>query len=249
MGKGARLEKPTVRELSRFSPQTYVKLIKYLDQSYKIAPFCDMPKEDVPYVVLRHDVDVSLFPALKMAKVEHEMGVKSTYFILVSSMHYNSFEGRNASMIKEISSLGHEVGLHYDSEQYKRYSQDAAQALRMEVHALESFLGKKVTSISCHAPRGPNSFMRVKGYIDADNPRLREVYVHDSQRMWTVKSLDVLLNKHPKRVQLLLHPNLWEGKIARRTKLDNLLLDVSFSLYRVRTLATRLIHSRESVQN
>jgi peptidoglycan/xylan/chitin deacetylase (PgdA/CDA1 family) len=242
-------EKPTTRELSRFGPRTYVKLIRYLSQTYKIVPFCEMPKDDAPYVLLRHDVDVSLLPALKMAKVEHEMGVKSTYFILVSSMHYNSFEGRNANMIRQISMLGHEVGLHYDSEQYRRYSQDAKQALRMEIRALEGFLGKKVTSISCHAPSGPDSFMNVEGYINADSPQLREVYVHDSGRMWTVKSLDVLLNKHPRRVQLLLHPNLWEGKIARRTRLDNLLLDVLFLLYRVRTLAMRLIHSRESVQN
>lgn len=247
--KGACLDKPTTRELSRFDPRTYVKLIRYLSQFYKIVPFCEMPEEDVPFVLLRHDVDVSLLPALKMAKVEHDMGVRSTYFILVSSMHYNSLEGRNAAMIKEISVLGHEVGLHYDSEQYKRYSQDATRALRMEIQVLESFLGKRVNSISCHAPSGPDSFMSVEGYIDADSPRLREVYVHDSGRMWTVKSLDVLLNKHPRRVQLLLHPNLWEGKIARRTKLDNLLSDVLFSLYRVRTLVMRLIHSRESVQN
>jgi hypothetical protein len=243
------LDKPTTLELSRFQPKTYVKLIRYLSQFYRIVPFCEKPEENIPLIFLRHDVDVSLPPALKMARVEHDMGVRSTYFILVSSKHYNSFEGSNASMIRQISMLGHEVGLHYDADQYRCYSQDATQALRMEIQALENLVGERIKSISCHAPRGPDSFIGVEGYINADDPWFRKVYVHDSGRMWTVKSLDVLLNSHPERVQLLLHPNLWEGKNARRTKLDNFLLDVLFLLYRIRTLAMRLIHSRESTQN
>lgn len=243
------MDKPTTKELSRFDPKTYVKLISFLGQTYKIVPFCEIPKEDVPYIILRHDVDVSLLPALKMAKVEHDIGVKSTYFILVSSAHYNSLEGGNAGMIKQISMLGHEVGLHYDVEQYRLYSKDIIQALKMEIQILESVLGRKVGSISCHAPRGPSSFLRVDGYINADASRLREVYVHDSGRLWTVKSLSILLNNHPRRVQLLLHPGLWAGTTAQRTKLDNFLIDILFALYRIRTIAIRLIHSRESTQN
>jgi peptidoglycan/xylan/chitin deacetylase (PgdA/CDA1 family) len=184
-----------------------------------------------------------------MAQVERGLGVRSTYFILVSSKHYNPLEGENAGMIKQIFDLGHEIGLHYDVKQYECYSPDATLALEMEAHVLENITGEKVRSISCHAPTGPSSFMKVNGYLDADDPRLRDIYVHDSGRLWTVKSLSVLLNDHPKRVQLLIHPCHWEGKVARRTKLDDFLLDVLLFLHRIRTVAIRIIHSQESCEN
>lgn len=241
--------KLTIDEISRFNPDAYAQLIKYLKNHYRLVPFREIPKEDIPYVILRHDVDISVSAALKMAQAEHKLGVRSTYFILVSSKHYNPLEGENATMIKQISGLGHEIGLHYDTNQYECYSQDATMALRMEAHLLESIIGEKVRSISCHAPTGPGSFMRVNGYLDADDPRLRDIYVHDSVRLWTIKSLSILLNEHPKRVQLLIHPCHWEGKVERLTKLDDFLQVVLVFLHRIRTLVIRVIHSRESCEN
>ena len=243
------LLKITANELMKFNPETYAKLIKYLQQYYKLVPFREIPKENVPYVILRHDVDVSLPRALRMAEIEHSLGVKSTYFILISSKHYNSFDGENAVVIKRISALGHEIGLHYDPDQYKLYSKDPAQSLKMEATVLESFIDQKVSSVSCHAPRGPRSLVQVEDYINADDPSLRDVLVHDSERIWTIKSLTVLLNDHPQRVQLLTHPCLWIGETSRRTKLDDFLLDILLSLYRIRALAMRLIHSKESYEN
>jgi hypothetical protein len=238
-----------LEDLQRFNPDTYVRLIRYLNQHYTIVPFRDIPKANVPYVILRHDVDVSLSAALKMAQTEKNMGLKSTYFILVSSKHYNVLQGENANMIRQISKLGHEIGLHYDAKQYGSYSDNATESLKMEAHILEQILAEGIKSISCHAPTGPSSFMRVNGYIDADDPQLRDMYVHDSGRLWTVKSLSVLLKGHSRRVHLLIHPSLWEGRVARRTRLDDFLQDVLLFLYRIRTLMIRVIHSRESCEN
>lgn len=226
-----------------------MKLIEYLKQIYQITPLCNKPKNDLPYLFLRHDVDVSLSAALKMAKIEHEIGVKSTYFVLVSSRHYNSFDGKNSKIIKQISELGHELGLHYDVSQYGHRNEDIVNSLTIEVQALESILGKKICSISSHAPRGPKSFLKVKGYLSADDPNLRDVYVHDSQKLWTIKSLSLLLDSHPKRVQLLIHPCHWMSSIKSKTRSDLVLLTILLLLYKVRTLFIRVVHSRESCDN
>ena len=247
--RGGSLDKPTFKELSKFDPKTYVRLIRYLRQIYRIVPFCEIENGDAPYLILRHDVDVSLESALKMAEIEHKMEVRSTYFILLSSNHYNSFEGRNAATIKRISGFGHEIGLHYDVEQYRCYTEGTDQALKKEIQALENLVGKEVRSISSHAPMHSSSFLDSSSYVNADDSRLRDIYVHDSRKLWTIKSLSVLLNNPPRRVQLLVHPCHWWPPVKPRTKLDLALLDVLWFLNRLRTLVIRVVHSRESCEN
>jgi hypothetical protein len=243
------LDKPTLRELTKFNPATYKRFIAYLRQIYKIVPFCEIPNEDVPYLILRHDIDISLEPALKMAEIEHDIGIRSTYFVLLSSNHYNSFEGRNAAIIRQISGFGHEIGLHYDTEQYGYYAGNASQALKQELQALHNLVGKRICSVSAHAPRRPTSFLYVDSLINADDPRLRKTYVHDSQKIWTIKSLSALLNNPPRMAQLLVHPHFWMPGSRRKTKLDLALFDILLLLHRLRTVVVRVIHSRESCEN
>jgi hypothetical protein len=61
---------------------------------------------------LRHDVDLSLDAALALARIEHELGARATYFLMTESGFYNlnSHAGRHA--IAELRDLGHAVGLH-----------------------------------------------------------------------------------------------------------------------------------------
>jgi hypothetical protein len=63
-------------------------------------------------LLLRHDVDLSLDAALRMAELEAEEGAAATYFLMTESVFYNlaSTEGRTA--IERLRELGHRVGLH-----------------------------------------------------------------------------------------------------------------------------------------
>ena len=61
------------------------------------------------FVIIRHDVDRMPYRALNMAKFESKKGIKSTYYFR-SKKH--TFKPK---IIKEISSLGHEIGYHYES--------------------------------------------------------------------------------------------------------------------------------------
>lgn len=59
-------------------------------------------------VVMRHDVDELARNALKLAKVEHELGIRATYFFRVVK------QSNVPEVIREIAGLGHEVGYHYE---------------------------------------------------------------------------------------------------------------------------------------
>jgi hypothetical protein len=214
---------PTLEELQDFTLNTYVKLLKYLKQIYTIVPFCDIPSNDIPYLILRHDIDVSLPAALKMAQIEKNLNIKSTYFVLFSSKFYNVLEGDNVNILKQILKLGHEIGLHYCPAQYKLYNQNPMKTLKIEIQLLEQLLNKKIYSISRHGPWVRDPFARIKKYINANHPSLREnLFIHESDRAWTpLQNLVTLLNNPPKRVQFLTHPENWqEDKIDRSALLE-----------------------------
>ncbi len=85
-----------------------------------LAPFVFFPalEDDKPprmrKVYLRHDIDMRMDRAVAMARVEAEMGVRSTYFVLDTAAYFKEDLSRD---VKEILSYGHEVGWHNDAFQ------------------------------------------------------------------------------------------------------------------------------------
>ena len=96
-----------------FTFRAYNKYIDAIIDTYKhILRFDEYfnlnPKPDY-YAIIRHDVDRMPNHALKMAKFESEKGIKSTYYFRAK------FHTYKPDIIKEIYSLGHEIGYHYES--------------------------------------------------------------------------------------------------------------------------------------
>lgn len=77
---------------------------------YRFAVFDHSPEPGDLF--LRHDVDLSLEAAVRMAELEAELGARATYFLMTESVFYNlaSSEGREA--LARLRALGHAVGLH-----------------------------------------------------------------------------------------------------------------------------------------
>ena len=77
---------------------------------YGFAFFEGEPREGD--VLLRHDVDLSLDAALRLAELEADAGARATYFLMTGSVFYNlaSHEGEHA--LARLRELGHRVGLH-----------------------------------------------------------------------------------------------------------------------------------------
>lgn len=60
-------------------------------------------------IILRHDVDLRPQNSLATAKIEHELGWKAIYYFRAVP------ESWDENIIREIASLGHEIGYHYES--------------------------------------------------------------------------------------------------------------------------------------
>jgi hypothetical protein len=77
---------------------------------YRYARFNTTPRAGDLF--LRHDVDLSLDAALRLAEVESEAGAQATYFLMTRSVFYNlgSVEGERA--LARLRELGHYVGHH-----------------------------------------------------------------------------------------------------------------------------------------
>lgn len=80
------------------------------DGGYRFAFFDADPAPGELY--LRHDVDLSLDAALKMAELEIEHGAFSTYFLMTQSVFYNLASPEGLRAINRLRELGHRVGLH-----------------------------------------------------------------------------------------------------------------------------------------
>ena len=59
-------------------------------------------------LILRHDVDEQAHNALKMAKVERDLGIKATYFFRIVK------QSNKPEIIRQIVAMGHEIGYHYE---------------------------------------------------------------------------------------------------------------------------------------
>jgi len=95
----------------RFDMDHYVELLDAATAGgYEWAAFDRPPRAGD--VFLRHDVDLSLEAALQMARVERDLGVRATYFLMTGSAFYNldSQVGRYA--LRQLRLWGHAVGQH-----------------------------------------------------------------------------------------------------------------------------------------
>ncbi len=63
-------------------------------------------------LILRHDVDLSLDAALRLAELEAEAGAGATYFLMTSSVFYNLASPEGERALERLRELGHRVGLH-----------------------------------------------------------------------------------------------------------------------------------------
>ena len=77
---------------------------------YRFAHFDDAPAQGT--VILRHDVDLSLDAALRIAEIEHDSGASATYFLMTESVFYNLASTEGVAGIARLRELGHRVALH-----------------------------------------------------------------------------------------------------------------------------------------
>lgn len=198
-----------------FSLDGYRELLSaFKDAGYAFCRFEEIDRrltEGAPFIVLRHDIEVSLRPALELARVEREYGVCATYFVLLRSPYYNTLSPSNREILMQIHQLGHPIALHVDLSAYRG---DYTEAL-FEIEVLAKFYPYVDTQIvSIHCP-GDLTKLPTNSFASVNNvygPILRgEVaYISDSTGRWLYGyPLDSRAFHDRKPIQLLTHPLWW----------------------------------------
>ena len=92
---------------------TYAEYERFLDRvsGRDVVPLRDFAR-GLGDLALRHDVDDRLDSALALARLEHERGLRTTYFVLHSAPYYS--RPNLLDSLRELELLGHEVGWHND---------------------------------------------------------------------------------------------------------------------------------------
>ena len=161
-------------------------------------------------LILRHDVDLSIEAAYALAMLEHECGVTSSFFFLTTCPFYNPLASTSRRMLQHMTSLGFEVGLHFDPAAY-----DAADAAELHTHldeeagVLALASGAPVTSISLHNPSIRGEFPLFEGYRNAYDPSVFSPgrYLSDSRMVFAGGDIyEFAAQAANSVVQLLLHP-------------------------------------------
>jgi peptidoglycan/xylan/chitin deacetylase (PgdA/CDA1 family) len=163
-------------------------------------------------VLLRHDVDLSVDRAVRMAEIEASVGVQSTYFLLLTSCLYNVLHDQTRDQIDYIQSLGHDVELHFSTHQYyDNYPDDQqlTEHIRAECDILGTVSGSSVNTVSFHVP--PEWVLRrsFDGFVSTYEERFfSEIpYRGDSNQRW--RADPPFDTGYPGKVQILVHPGLW----------------------------------------
>ena len=79
-------------------------------RGYRFAHFDQAPRHGD--LLLRHDVDLSLDAALRMAELEAAEDASATYFLMTESVFYNLASREGVAALARLRELGHRVGLH-----------------------------------------------------------------------------------------------------------------------------------------
>jgi len=214
---------------SDFTIDNYVRLLKQAKSRYKFASFNDQITPGK--IFLRHDLDISIQAAEKMALVEQELQISSTFFVLIHCEFYNALDKSNVLSLKNIMAMGHKIGLHFDVHFYDiKKDTELENHILKEAEILESVLGINVDTFSFH---NNNDFTlsckqeKIGGLINVYSSDFKENigYCSDSSGYWRYERLEnVILESRYEILQVLIHPCWWQNEILPpRQRIFNLI--------------------------
>jgi hypothetical protein len=203
-----------------FTEVNYRELLRLALTRYRFARFGDRSTDR--HVLWRHDIDVSVNRALRLAEIEAEEGAIATYFVFPRCPFYNLLNDLTRVLMCRVLALGHDIGLHFDPTQYPEAlsCSGLSDAIAAERDLLAREFGKDPVAISFHNFGVLEQTMpddeTVCGLANAYSKRLRATYgyVSDSNGIWRHRRLrNVLDAAVEERLQVLIHPEWWTPEV------------------------------------
>lgn len=239
-----------------YSPAGYRGFLAGLtQQGFSFSSFDDFaPSSRV--VALRHDVDADLEAAVAMAELERDLGISSTYFLMLRSPLYNLLNFEFTRYARRLVELGHWAGLHYDQNYDAREefsTEETVSSIYDQARQVEDVVGQEVRWVSFHQPsaellnRLPDisplistyDFLSKDGYLYmTDSNRSDSLATHLS----SLQDENVLLADS---IQVLVHPMWWVYSDKTTEQVWNRVIESSFRIAQKHFLQTERAYGKE----
>lgn len=215
---------------SDFSYNYFRKILQAIRSNSELRLLSQAPRilkglwksSDTHKLILRHDVDVSLKRALRMAKIEKDFGICATYMVMTKSSLYCVGDATSRDILRKIMDMGHEIGLHIDPRPHNGITPIEGR-INSACSQLEDATSSPIMSVSFHRPpeeslRGPLMIRdKVNAYTKELTGEHMERYLSDSAGHWIKgEPLPRLMNLTKPLLQLLIHPIWWDGEHKSR---------------------------------
>lgn len=209
-----------------FTFANYCLLLDLAKKHYQFVTPEDAIRDDNRCVLWRHDVDLSLNRAVRLAEAEASRGIVATYFLNPHAEFYNVLELGQFEKVKRLIALGHRIGLHFDPHFYAIQSEERLSSLvAKEAAWLREWFDVDIAAFSFHNPTDAVLACDQEHYgglVNCYSQRFRRDfgYCSDSNGYWRYRRLcDVLAEGADYRLQVLTHPGLWqEEQIPARSR-------------------------------
>tara|TARA_B110000971_G_C20005568_1_gene498953 strand:- start:1183 stop:1869 length:687 start_codon:yes stop_codon:yes gene_type:complete len=170
---------------------------------------------------IRHDIDFSIEYAYRLALCESRLKIYSSFFFMMSTNFYNLLSSHNQKLVKEISSMGHKVSIHFDPTAYKNLKY-----FKYEKNVFENIFGEKVDIVSIHRPGIflKSNNIKLSGisqtYQDVFFKKMK--YISDSNCRDVFPQITKFLEEPRKfGLHLLIHPIWWMDMGSNPSKTIN----------------------------
>lgn len=243
--------------MKNFSYKEYEYIIDWIKKNYTINKFTDITEVSNNFCIIRHDVEFSIDRALQLALLENELGICTTYLFQIRNNTYNSLSIQNIKKIRQIHSLGHDIGLHVHCGLIDEYN-SIEQLICTDINILSTVTDIDVKIFSLHRPTINLLMANItidnlinaygKLYFHAyDNKPPKDLnikYIADSNHIWkygyptTVNHSKLQINFHPFSWTKTGHENTPNFKLLVQEKTSELINSISNE---IKTFPTELL--------
>lgn len=206
-----------------FSYNEYKNIINLIQSHLPIIDFADVMVDTKEFCVIRHDIEFSIDRAAKLAEIENELGISTTYTVQLRNNTYNALSEKNIKLIHYIKSLGHCIALHQNppympEKELKKY-------VLKDIETLEHYYEFEVDRYAFHRPKQEQLAMYLDipekincygkkyfHYFEGNAPDLKVTYLADSNHQWKYGHPVMIDFNNVSKLQLNMHPFSWTEK-------------------------------------
>lgn len=207
-------------EMLHYSKQAYKEIIQLaLETGYQFKSFFEKPKGNNRNIYLRHDIDYSPTMALELARINNDLGIRSTFCLLLRSQIYNAMSNYCQECLQEIDNLKQYIILHYAlPATIPENENELSEMILADYNILKGCFPFLLPAFSWHnadfetIEKFGGTGFSAKGLLNVYNFEFVEdmPYYSDTNMRYSIPEFkSIIKHSFKKNLHLLLHPIYW----------------------------------------